>query len=79
MLFDAKIVDIFLDFTAVYPAGTHVVTNEGELAVVVSQNKNFQDRPVIRILRDKDGNDVKEERLKDLLKIHNIFIDKVLD
>lgn len=79
VLFDAKIVDIFLDFTAVYPAGTHVVTNEGELAVVVSQNKNFQDRPVIRILRDKDGNDVKEERLKDLLKIHNIFIDKVLD
>lgn len=79
ILFDAKIVDIFLDFTAVYPAGTHVITNEGELAVVVAQNKDFQDRPIIRILKDKSGNDVKEEVFKDMVKIHNIFIDKVMD
>lgn len=79
ILFDAKIVDIFLGFTAVYPAGTHVITNEGELAVVVAQNKDFQDRPIIRIIKDKAGNDVKEEVLKDMVKIHNIFIDKVMD
>lgn len=77
--FDAQVVDTFLDFTAVYPAGTKVVTNEGETAVVVSQNKSFQDRPVIRILKDKDGNDVMEEKLIDLVKVHHIFIDKVLD
>lgn len=79
VLFDSKIVDAFLEFTAVYPAGSHVVTNEGELAVVVAQNKDFQDRPKIRILKDKDGNDVKEETIKDLVKIHNIFIEKVID
>lgn len=78
-LFDDKIVDIFLDFTAVYPAGTYVITNEGEFAVVVAQNKDFQDRPIIRILKDKDGNDVKEEIFRDLVKVHNIFIDKVMD
>lgn len=77
--FDGKIVDAFLGFTAVYPAGSHVMTNEGELAVVVAQNKNFQDRPILRILKDKDGNDVKEEKIKDLVKIHNIFIEKVID
>ena len=77
--FDGKIVDAFLSFTAVYPAGTHVMTNEGELAVVVSQNKEFQDRPIIRILKDKDGNAVTEKKILNLVKVHNIFIDKVLD
>lgn len=77
--FDAKIVDTFLGFTAVYPAGTRVMTNEGEMAVVVSQNKEFQDRPIIRIIKDKEGNDVRGEVIKDLVKIHNIFIDKVID
>lgn len=78
VLFDGKIVDVFLNFTAVYPAGSHVITNEGELAEVVSQNKDFQDRPVIRILKDKNGNDVKGEVIKDLVKVHNIFIEKTI-
>lgn len=77
--FDGKIVDAFLAFTAVYPAGSQVLTNEGELAVVIAQNKDFQERPIIRILKDKDGNDVKEEIIKDLVKIHNIYIEKVID
>lgn len=79
ILFDGKVVDAFLGFTAVYPAGTQVVTNEGELAIVISQNKDFRDRPVLRILKDKDGKTVKENRIKDLVKIHNVFIEKVID
>lgn len=78
-LFDGKIVDVFLGFTAVYPAGSYVLTNEGELAVVLSQNKDFQDRPVIRILKDKKGNPVTKEIIKDLVKVHNVFIEKVID
>ncbi len=77
--FDAGIVNAFLGFTAVYPAGSRVMTNEGELAVVISQNKDFHDRPVIRIIQDKNGNDVEGEVIKDLVKIHNIFIEKVID
>lgn len=77
--FDGKIVDTFLSFTAVYPAGSRVLTNEGELAEVISQNKEFQDRPVIRILKDKNGNDVKDEKILNLVKVHNVFIDKVVD
>lgn len=78
-LFDSRIVDVFLGFTAVYPSGTYVLTNEGEVAVVLSQNKDFKDRPVIRILKDKDGREVKGEVIKDLVKVHNIFIEKILD
>lgn len=77
--FNGKIVDVFLSFIAVYPAGSHVMTNQGELAIVVSQNREFQDRPIIRILKDKDGNAVTEERIINLVKVHSVFIDKLLD
>lgn len=78
-LFDSKIVDTFLGFTAVYPSGSKVLTSEGEVAIVKSQNKEFQDRPVLKIIKDKNGNDVKGEVMKDLVKIHNVFIEKVID
>lgn len=77
--FDGKIVDMFLSFTAVYPIGTHIITNEGEVGIVIRQNKGFQDRPVIRIIRDKNDIELKKEVIKDLVKVHNIFIEKVLD
>jgi HD-GYP domain-containing protein (c-di-GMP phosphodiesterase class II) len=76
--FDKKVVDAFLKFTAVYPAGSHVITNEGELAEVIRQNSEFQDRPVLRILKTKDGDVVEGEVIKDMVKVTNIFIDKVL-
>lgn len=75
--FDGKIVDIFLEFTAVFPAGSTVRTNEGEIGIVLYQNKKFQDRPVVKIIQDKDGNSV--NIVKDLVKINNIYIDKVID
>lgn len=76
---NGRIVDIFLGFTAVYPAGTHIITNEGETGIVVSQNKDFHDRPVIRIIKDKYGASIKEGKTLDLVKIHNVFIEKVID
>lgn len=77
--FGAEVVDVFLSFTAVYPVGTHVLTNEGEVGVVVGQNKYFQDRPILRIIQDKDGSIVKKQIIKDLVKIQNLFIEDVLE
>lgn len=77
--FDAEVVNVFLNFTAVYPVGTHVLTNEGEVGVVVGQNKDFQDRPILRIVQDKDGSTVKKKVIKDLVKIQNLFIEEVLE
>ena len=77
--YDAKIVDTFLSLIAVYPTGTRVVTNEGEEAIVVRQNNGFQERPVLRITRNQKGEEVTGIVIKDLVKVHNIFIDKVLD
>lgn len=79
ILFDGKIVDVFLEFTAVYPVGSIVITSDREEAVVVRQNNQFPDRPVLRIIKDKTGNDVKEEILKDMLKEKSLFIHEVLE
>ena len=78
-IFNSKIVSLFLEFTAVYPIGTQVITNQGELAVVIRQNKEFADRPVLKVIKDKDGNMIVEEKIINLLEMHHIFIDKVLN
>lgn len=75
--FDGKIVDIFLEFTAVYPAGTVVKTSEGETGIVLYQNKQYPDRPVIRITRDRNGTAV--DVVKDLAVYDNLYIDEVIE
>lgn len=77
--FDGKIVDALLEFTAVYPSGSVVITNEKETAVVINQNKHFPERPIIKITMDKDGNSLKEEKIINLVEIKNVFIDSVLE
>lgn len=77
-LFDEKIVDALLEFIAVYPSGSKVITNEGETAIVIHQNKGFPERPVLRIIEDKEGRK-QESIIKDLLKYNYVFIEKVLN
>ena len=52
------------------------MTNEGEIAVVLRQNKQFPGRPVIRVIKDKDGNEV--DIVKDMLVVNNIYIKEVV-
>ena len=79
ILFDGRIVDALLDFTAVYPSGSVIVTNEGDIAVVIRQNKGFPERPIIQLTRDKFGNPIDDDKIIDLVKVNNLFIDSVLE
>lgn len=74
--YDGRIVDIFLEFTAVYPAGTYVRTNKDEIGIVMRQNKQFPGRPVLRIVEDRNGDAV--NIIKDLLEVNNIYIKEVI-
>lgn len=76
--YDSKIVDVFLEFTAVYPAGSQVLISDGSVGQVMRQNKEFPNRPVIQIVKDKNGNSISDEVVIDLVKINNVFIEKVL-
>lgn len=79
IFYDSNIVSLFLEFTAVYPIGSQVITNEGKLAVVVKQNNGFVDRPILKVVKDENGNMIQEDVIINLLEEHHIFIDKVLN
>ncbi len=76
--FDGSIVDEFLKIVAVYPIGSYVLTNTGEIGMVVRQNEKFPERPVIRILND-DGRAMYQGVILDLLKENSIFIEDVIN
>ena len=77
--FREEVVDLFLQFIAAYPAGTLVKTSEGEMGIVIRQNKEFPDRPAIRILSDRYGRQIVRDTTKDLMELPDVFIESVLD
>lgn len=74
-------VDMLLQMVAMYPVGTIVRTNEGEIAEVIKQNKGYIDRPVIKVIKDKDGYELPNYKqiTKDMTKVLTIFIVDVLN
>jgi HD-GYP domain-containing protein (c-di-GMP phosphodiesterase class II) len=62
---DSEFVVKFIESIGVYPPGTMVKLNGGEIGVVVEVNESSRLRPKIIILKDKNGDDV-EERVLDL-------------
>jgi HD-GYP domain-containing protein (c-di-GMP phosphodiesterase class II) len=76
--FDSDIVDMFLQMIAVYPVGSKVKTNKGEIGIVMKQNLHFPERPVIRIMKDKYGQPVRKEKLVDLIKETTVVIQEVI-
>ncbi len=76
--FNGEIVNTLLEFTAVYPVGSRVLLSDHTIGKVVRQNREFPDRPVVHILEDINGKNVEEEIIMDLIKINNVFIEKVL-
>ena len=72
--FDFSLVQLFIESVAAYPIGITVVTNEGDTAVVVRQNYKFPTRPVIQLIRDKDGKPYEGYEERDLTKHLTLFI-----
>lgn len=77
--FDEKIVDELLEFTAVYPSKSKVITSDKDLAVVIRQNKGFPERPVLQLLANKDGIKYDKPVIMDLLENNSVFIEKVIN
>lgn len=77
--YDSEIIDILLEMVAIYPIGTKVLTNENEVGIVVRQNKNFTERPVIIVIEDSEEKKVDPPIEIDLLKVLTIYIKDVLN
>ena len=60
---DKKVLNCFTEVIPPFPVGTGIILNTGEKGVVVSINRNFPTRPVVRLVFNTDGSkkDVFEE------------------
>jgi HD-GYP domain-containing protein (c-di-GMP phosphodiesterase class II) len=76
--YDSDIVDSFLQLIAVYPVGSTVKTNQGETGVVLKQNSHFPERPVLRIVNDKYGQPMTNEKVIDLIKETTVVIQEFI-
>lgn len=77
--FDFKVVKMFYESVAAYPNGTTVITNEGDLGIVLRQNKKCPTRPVIRIFRDRYGNECEEWVERNLTEDLTLFIEDTVE
>ncbi len=78
--FDFNVVKAFVASVAAYPTGALVITNQDEIGIVLRQNTKCPTRPVIRIIKNKEGVQPSEWLEKDLTKELTLFItDTIID
>lgn len=64
--FEPRMLAHFLVALGMYPPGTYVQLTTEETALVVDASRGDVFRPTVKVLRDRDGNDVLEDRQLDL-------------
>lgn len=61
-----KILKVVIEGLRIFPSGSYVKLNTGEIGVVVSTNDAYPLRPVLKIIYDDDGRKIEKERIIDL-------------
>ncbi|MFC4597330.1 HD-GYP domain-containing protein [Cohnella hongkongensis] len=54
-MFDLSLVKLFIKHISIYPIGSRVTLNSGQTAVITSVDASLVQRPVVKIIREKDG------------------------
>jgi len=68
--FDAYLVEQFIRFVGIFPLGSVVELNSGEVGIVITQNLEKRLQPRIMVIRDASGNPLKPQKLLDLSRAH---------
>ena len=63
---------------SLYPLGTFVQLNAGEIGRVIQINKNLPTRPVVRVIADSSGNAFKKAKDVNLARELPVYIKKSL-
>ena len=77
--FDPQILEIFLEKIAVYPIGTAVRLNTGDIGVVIFVAPDMQDRPTVRLIMDKHSRLYPGVTKLDMRNHLTVFVDQVVD
>ncbi|MBB6669972.1 HD-GYP domain-containing protein [Cohnella nanjingensis] len=54
-MFDLSLVKLFISHISIYPIGSRVILNSGQTAVIASVDSSLVQRPVVKIILEKDG------------------------
>lgn len=73
-LFEHHLINAFIKHIAVFPIGSSVVLNTGEVGVVSKVDPDYCHRPTVRVLKDGRGNDVHTPYDLDLKTLIKLFI-----
>ncbi len=76
---DEKCVDALVSNIAIYPLGSVVQLNTGDIGTVVDVNINQPDRPIIRLLYDRFFRTINKNDEIDLSKYSTILISRILN
>ncbi|MCY9661229.1 HD-GYP domain-containing protein [Paenibacillus chondroitinus] len=76
-MYDQSQIALFRDKIAIYPLGITVKLNTGEFGIVSKLNLTVPQRPVVRILQDETGRELKEPYEIDLSIKHSILISEI--
>jgi HD-GYP domain-containing protein (c-di-GMP phosphodiesterase class II) len=76
--FESKMVKALINRVGIYPVGTWVKLETGEIAKVLDLDRNLPLRPVVYIMFDKHEKRLKEPRILNLAKQYNVYIKRPL-
>lgn len=74
--FDPKLVKVLIDRVGVFPVGVYVRLNTKEIGVVVENNMKLPFRPIVNILYDTEGRQLKEPKQLNLADNSVVFIEE---
>ncbi len=77
--FDKRIVDVFIQNISLFPPGTYVRLNNGQVGCVIKVRKKFPSRPIVKMVYDDKGNSIKNSKLVDLLDYNSLIIEDIVD
>lgn len=68
--FQSELVDQFIQVVGVYPIGSLVKLNTGEIGIVIKQNKLWRLQPMVTLVVDDHGKRLEKQRTIDLVKFN---------
>lgn len=77
--FDPVILRLFINILSVYPIGSIVQLNKRGIGIVIGSVPNKPLRPIIKIVKDENGNRVRNLEVVNLLEDNSLYIVKSLN
>ncbi len=77
--FDLSFLKVFIEKISLYPPGSYVRLNSGEIARVIGTNSGLPTRPKVKAIIDNEGKKIKEQKIIDLSKTSIVYIIEPVD